>query len=283
MEPGSICFYEASDDIAAREHQALKRELELAIKNDQLFLLYQPFYDLRENCITGFEALLRWQHPDRGLILPLDFIPLAEETGLIHSIGKWVIERACETLAQWPSDLRIAVNLSALQLQNAGVLNTVVAALASNGVHAGRLELELTESTLILNYEAVSGILNSMLALGVTVALDDFGTGYSSLTHLRKIPFNRIKIDRSFTREMIEQEGCAAIVKSIIRLAADLGMSVVAEGIETQEQLDYLRENGCAEGQGYLIGRPMLPAEALALAGHRKRLGKAPLRVALRG
>ena len=283
LGPGSICFYEASDDIAAREHQALKRDLKLAIQNDQLFLLYQPFFDLRENRITGFEALIRWQHPKRGLIPPLEFIPLAEETGLIHSIGKWVIDRACETLAQWPSNLRIAVNLSPLQLQNAGILNTVVGALADNGVQAGRLEVELTESMLISNYEAVSGILNSMLALGVNISLDDFGTGYSSLTHLRKIPFNRIKIDRSFTKEMLEEESCAAIVKSIIRLAADLDMSVVAEGIETQEQLDYLRESGCAEGQGYLIGKPMLPAEALAIVGNQKPREEETLRAALRG
>ncbi|MBR1156086.1 bifunctional diguanylate cyclase/phosphodiesterase [Bradyrhizobium sp. JYMT SZCCT0428] len=268
---GSMCFHEASDDIAAREHQALKRELALAIENDQLFLVYQPFYDLRLDRVTGFEALLRWRHSTRGVIAPLDFIPLAEETGLIHSIGNWVIRRACETLAEWPSDLRIAVNLSAIQLQNAGVLNTVVSALADNRVHAGRLEVELTESMLISNYEAASGILSSMLALGVTVALDDFGTGYSSLTHLRKIPFDRIKIDRSFTNEMLNDDGCAAIVKSIIRLATDLNMNVVAEGIETQEELNYLRDNGCAEGQGYFIGKPMLPAQALALIARELR------------
>ena len=263
--PGSICFHDTQDDATARERQVMIHDLGLAIKNNQMFLLYQPFFDFKSRSISGFEVLIRWQHPRLGLIPPLDFIPLAEETGHIHLIGKWVLEKACETLAQLPSDVRIAVNVSAVQLQNVSLLNTVVQALSSNKLQAGRLELELTESTLISNYDALSGLLNSLLALGVTIALDDFGTGYSSLTHLRKFPFDRIKIDRSFTGEMLLEKGSAAIVKAVVQLASVLGMKVIAEGIETIEQFQYLSDIGAHEGQGYFIGKPVTFDKALQL------------------
>ena len=255
--PGSICFFEADDDKSARDRRALQGDLERAIEADELFLVYQPFLDLRKGRITGFEALLRWQHPVRGLIPPTVFIPIAEESGLIHQLGEWVIRRACATLSRWPDDIRIAVNFSAVQFQNVGILQTIVQALTEANVSPDRLEIEITESMLISKYGSAQSILSSLLELGLTVALDDFGTGFSSLTYLRKLPFSRIKIDQSFIRDMLTQPDCAAIVKSVIALAQDLKIGVVAEGVETAEQLEYLRQTSCDEVQGYLIGRPM--------------------------
>ncbi|WP_426440803.1 putative bifunctional diguanylate cyclase/phosphodiesterase [Bradyrhizobium genosp. P] len=255
--PGSICFFEADDDKSARDRRELQRDLEHAIEANELFLVYQPFLDIRKGRITGFEALLRWQHPVRGLIPPTVFIPIAEESGLIHQLGEWVIRRACATLSRWPDDIRIAVNFSAVQFQNAGILQTIVQALADANVAPNRLEIEITESMLISKYGSARAILRALLELGLTVALDDFGTGFSSLTYLRKLPFSRIKIDQSFIRDMLTQPDCAAIVKSVIALAQDLQIGVVAEGVETADQLEYLRQTSCDEVQGYLIGRPM--------------------------
>jgi diguanylate cyclase (GGDEF)-like protein len=269
--PGTICFFEASDDKSARDRRALQRDLEGAIDRNELFLVYQPFLDVRENRITGFEALLRWQHPVRGLIPPSEFIPIAEETGLIHQIGEWVVRRACATLSKWPDDIRVAVNFSAAQFHNTGILQTIVQALAQAEVAPSRLEIEITESMLISKYGSASSILNSLLQLGVTVALDDFGTGYSSLTYLRSLPFSRIKIDQSFIRDMLVQPDCAAIVKSVIGLAQELHIGVVAEGVETADQLEYLRQTNCDEVQGYLIGRPVSAEQIFALLDRKKQ------------
>jgi diguanylate cyclase (GGDEF)-like protein len=274
--PGTIRFFESSDDVSAHERRALQRDLELAIERNEFFLVYQPFMDLRENRITGFEALLRWQHPVRGLVSPGQFIPIAEESGLIHAIGEWVVRRACATLSHWPDDVRIAVNFSAVQFQNANILPAVVRALADAGVSPRRLEIEMTESMLISKYGSAPAVLSSLLALGVTVALDDFGTGFSSLTYLRKLPFSRIKIDQSFIRDMLTQPDCAAIVKSVIGLARDLHIEVVAEGVETEQQLDYLRQANCDEVQGFLIGRPVAFADVFAVLGlDRQKAGHA--------
>jgi diguanylate cyclase (GGDEF)-like protein len=271
--PGTIRFFEPSDDASARERRALQLDLEAAIERDELFLVYQPFLDLRENRITGFEALLRWRHPVRGLISPIEFVALAEQSGLIHSIGDWVVRRACKTLSEWPGNIRVAVNVSAVQFQNANLLQTFVSALAEARVTPGRLEIEITESILLSKYDSAPSVLNSLLELGVTVALDDFGTGYSSLTYLRRLPFRRIKIDQSFVRDMLVQPDCAAIVKSVIGLAQDLQISVVAEGVESIEQLAYLRQTNCDEVQGYLIGRPMEPNQVLALLDEAEQNG----------
>jgi diguanylate cyclase (GGDEF)-like protein len=268
--PGTIRFFEASDDKSARDRRALQRDLEGAIERNELFLVYQPFLDIRENRITGFEALLRWQHPVRGLVPPSEFIPIAEETGLIHQIGEWVVQRACAALSNWPDNIRVAVNFSAAQFHNAGILQTIVQALAQAGVSPSRLEIEITESMLISKYGSASSILNSLLELGITVALDDFGTGFSSLTYLRKLPLSRIKIDQSFIRDMLEQPDCAAIVKSVIGLAQDLRIGVVAEGVETADQLEYLRQTNCDEVQGYLIGRPAAADQIPALLNGKK-------------
>src|SRR2546423_72312 len=252
---GAIRFFEPSDDASARARRELQADLAAAIERDELFLVYQPFFDLRENRVTGFEALLRWHHPVRGLVPPAEFIPIAEESGLIHSIGNWVVRRASEALSQWPANIRVAVNVSAVQFQNANILQTFVSALADARVPPRRLEIEITESILLSKYESASSVLNSLLELGVTVALDDFGTGFSSLTYLRKLPFSRIKIDQSFVRDMLSRPDCAAIVKSVIGLARDLQISIVAEGVESAEQLEFLRQSNCDEVQGYFIGR----------------------------
>ncbi|MGY3124084.1 EAL domain-containing protein (putative c-di-GMP-specific phosphodiesterase class I) [Bradyrhizobium sp. S3.14.4] len=225
---------------------------------------------LGENRITGFEALLRWQHPRRGLVPPSEFIPIAEETGLIHEIGEWVIRRACATLSDWPEDIRVAVNFSAAQFHSTGILQTIVQALADAKVAPHRLEVEITESMLLSKYGSAASILNALLELGITVALDDFGTGFSSLTYLRKLPFSRIKIDQSFIRDMLVQPDCAAIVKSVISLARDLRIGVVAEGVETADQLEFLRQFGCDEAQGYLISRPVSADGVLALLNTKK-------------
>jgi diguanylate cyclase (GGDEF)-like protein len=191
---GAIRFFEPGDDASARGRRELQSDLETALERDELFLVYQPLLDLHENRVTGFEALLRWRHPVRRLLSPTEFIPIAEESGLIHSIGNWVVRQACEALSQWPANIRVAVNVSAVQFQNANILQTFVGALADARVSPQRLEIEITESMLLSKYESAPSVLNSLLELGVTVALDDFGTGFSSLTYLRKLPFSRIKI-----------------------------------------------------------------------------------------
>lgn len=268
--PGTVCFFEEEDDKASRDRKALQTDLAGAVARNELFLVFQPFLDLGENRITGFEALLRWQHPSRGLVPPSEFIPIAEETGLIHEIGEWVIRRACATLADWPEDIRVAVNFSAAQFHNTGILQTVVQALADAKVAPDRLEIEITESMLLSKYGSAVSILNALLELGATVALDGFGTGFSSLTYLRKLPFSRIKIDQSFIRDMLVQPDCAAIVKSVISLARDLNIDVVAEGVETADQLEYLRQISCDEVQGYLIGRPVSAEGVQALLNSKK-------------
>jgi diguanylate cyclase (GGDEF)-like protein len=268
---GAIRFFDPADDVSTAERRQLQRDLEKAIERDELFLVYQPVLDLRENCLTGFEALLRWRHPTRGLVPPAEFIAIAEETGMIHAIGEWVIRQACAMLSQWPSDVKVAVNFSAVQFRNASVLQTIVRALADNRVSPERFEIEITESMLISKYESALATLRSLLSLGVTVALDDFGTGFSSLTYLRQFPFSRIKIDQSFIREMLVNSDCAAIVRSVVGLARDMKINVVAEGVETSEELDYLRQASCDEVQGYFIGRPMLAGDTLALLDRREQ------------
>jgi len=263
--PGTIRFFEANDDKVSRDRKALQSDLEGAIARNELFLVFQPFLDLDQSRITGFEALLRWQHPERGLIPPSEFIPIAEETGLIHEIGEWVIRRACATVAKWPDEIRVAVNFSAAQFHNAGILQIIVQALREAKIAPHRLEIEITESMLLSKYGLAEPVLNALLQLGVTVALDDFGTGFSSLTYLRKLPFSRIKVDQSFIRDMLVQRDCAAIVKSVIGLARDLDIGVVAEGVETADQLEYLTQIGCDEIQGYLISRPVSADGVLAL------------------
>jgi EAL domain-containing protein (putative c-di-GMP-specific phosphodiesterase class I) len=219
---------------------------------------------------SGFEALMRWQHPTRGPISPAEFIPLAEETGLIISLGEWALREACREAAGWPRHLRVAVNVSAVQFEKPGFELVVVAALAASGLAPHQLELEITESVLLKDAEGALGCLHRLRALGVRTALDDFGTGYSSLSYLRRFPFDKIKIDRAFIREIGDPDA-AAIVRAIVAIGAQLKMTITAEGVETPEQLDQVRREGCTEAQGYLYSRPLTASDAGAFVQAQQR------------
>ena len=257
------------------DRRALEVDLREAIARDELFLLFQPFLDLNTRSISGFEALVRWQHPTRGLISPATFIPVAEETGLIVPIGEWVLRQACEAAALWPEDVSISVNVSAVQFRNAQVDTTVASTLLSTGLSPHRLEIEVTESVLMTNNEACLRTLHLLRDFGVKIAMDDFGTGYSSLSYLRSYPFDKLKIDRSFVMELERDESSAAIVRTIASLAANLGMKTTAEGVETEAQLEKIRSAGCTAVQGYLISKPLRLADAARLIGIDRRAAAA--------
>ena len=244
----------------------IELDLRGALSREEFTLRYQPILDLASDGIVGFEALLRWRSEKRGLVQPAEFIAIAEESGLIAPIGDWVMREACATAAARSDTARIAVNVSAVQLQSPQFALSVTRALAASGLAPRRLELEITETTLLGESDAMLDGLRQLREIGVQVALDDFGTGYSSLSHLRRFPFDTIKIDRSFVQGM-ECRDTAAIVHAIIDLAARLRMSVAAEGVETEDQLKRLRMKGCNLAQGYLIGRPVEADEAFAPRG----------------
>jgi diguanylate cyclase (GGDEF)-like protein/PAS domain S-box-containing protein len=253
-------FFEREMDAQMQERHALERELRKALAAEQFELYYQPIVDLASNDISGFEALLRWRHPERGLVPPNTFISLAEEIGLIVPIGEWVIRQACAAAGKWPDDLRVAVNLSPLQFRNPGLLQLVVSALAGSGLRPDRLELEITETVLLQEGEATLNTLYRLRELGIRIAMDDFGTGYSSLSYLQSFPFDKIKIDRSFIRDIVDSTGSLNIVRAVAALAQGLGITATAEGVETEEQLERIKAEGCNEMQGFLFGAPM-PAE----------------------
>jgi EAL domain-containing protein (putative c-di-GMP-specific phosphodiesterase class I) len=236
--------------------RALELDLRKAIANGEFELYYQPLVDLVTEQISGFEALIRWNHPERGLLLPADFIPLAEETALIVPIGEWVLRQACGEAAKWPSAVWVAVNLSAVQFKSHGLSRTVINALAGSGLASGRLQLEITESVLLLNNESTLDTLRQLRALGVRISMDDFGTGYSSLSYLRSFPFDKIKIDRSFVHDLSSNEESRAIVRAVVGLGSSLGMPTTAKGVETREELDYMKRQGCTEAQGYFFSKP---------------------------
>jgi diguanylate cyclase (GGDEF)-like protein len=272
-----VQIFDPEQDSNARERRAIGNELRYAIERQELHLVYQPLLNPVEDQIVGFEALLRWAHPTRGSIPPLAFIDIAEETQLIQSIGEWAVREACRTASMWPTNIKVAVNFSVVQFQNTSILNTIVNALTDAGIMPSRLEIEVTESVLISEDDIVLATLRALHHLGVRIALDDFGTGYSSLNYLGKAPFDRIKIDQSFIRDLVSNPDRAAIVKSMIGLACDLGMGVTAEGVETVEQLSRLRAMKCSEVQGYLIGAPKTATEIADL--FRKRMPIEPLRL----
>ena len=247
------CFFQPDLQHAALERRALEADLRVALVERQLEVHYQPLVDISGRRVTGFEALLRWRHPTRGMIQPNDFIPIAEATGLIIPIGEWVLRTACAEAANWPDEIAVAVNLSAIQFRAANLTQTVISALAQSGVAAHRLELEITESALLAELAATTATLQALRAFGVRIALDDFGTGYSSLGYLRGFPFDKIKIDRSFVKDLAERRDCTAIVTAISSLARSLGIATTAEGVETAEQLDFLRAQGCTQAQGFLF------------------------------
>jgi diguanylate cyclase (GGDEF)-like protein len=265
---GGYSFFEADMERQLVKRLAIEEDLRHALDREEFELFYQPLWDLSCNRIAGFEALIRWNHPVHGTVLPDQFIQIAEETGLIRSIGAWVIRRACTDAKSFPERLKVAVNLSAAQVERGDVVDIVTAALGSSGLPADRLEIEITETTLLKNDEVTLALLFQLRALGVRMALDDFGTGYSSLSYLRTFPFDKIKIDRSFVREMATRQDCAAIVQSIVGLANKLKITTTAEGIETLDQLNLVRETGCTEAQGYLFNTPRRLSDLLESFAH---------------
>jgi diguanylate cyclase (GGDEF)-like protein len=254
---GTFCFFESTMDADRQEQRELEILLQQAVDTQQFEIYYQPQVDTHTERVVGFEALLRWHHPDRGLVSPAEFIPLAEETGLIVPIGEWVLRQACKDAANWPADIGVAVNLSPRQFKSQTLAHTVVSALSDAGLTASRLELEITESVLLTDNDTALATLHHIRSLGVRIAMDDFGTGYSSLSYLRLFPFDKIKIDQSFIRELGSSKDCAAIVKAVVDLGASLGITTTAEGVETSDQLNRVREQGCGEIQGYLFGKPV--------------------------
>ena len=248
-------FFEPEMDASIKARRALESELRTALAEGQFILHYQPILNLTSNVISCCEALVRWQHPERGLIPPAEFIPLAEEVGLIVPLGEWVLRRACADAASWLDDVKVAVNLSPIQMGSANLVPTVVNALASAGLPASRLELEITESVMMQNTEATLAALHRLRELGVKISMDDFGTGYSSLSYLRRFPFDKLKIDRCFISDLAHAEALA-IVRAVTTMANSLGMITTAEGVETADQLEQVRMLGCGEVQGYYISRP---------------------------
>ena len=260
---GLFRFFEPEMDAKMQARRELELDLRRALVNGEFELHYQPLISIEGGGVCAFEALLRWHHPSRGMIPPIEFIPLAEEVGEIEAIGAWVLRTACREAAAWPAHVRVAVNLSPLQFRSGSLVLHVTSALASSHLPAARLELEITESLMLQETEIVLSTLHQIRDLGVHIALDDFGTGYSSLSYLRKFPFDKIKIDRSFVRDLSDTSESMAIVRAVIGLGYGLGMSTTAEGIETEEQLERLRQEGCMEAQGFLISPPR-PASAIA-------------------
>jgi diguanylate cyclase (GGDEF)-like protein len=269
---GSVQIFEPQHDAKARERRAIEHDLRLALARDEFFLVFQPFFDLAQNRLVGCEALLRWRHPLRGIIFPEKFIQIAEATELVHPIGEWVIREACRTASDWPQGTKIAINFYAVQFRKASILPAIIKSLADAGINPSRLEIEITESTILSENDFALAMMNKLLDLGITFALDDFGTGYASLSCLRKFPFNRVKIDCSFVREMLTDPDCASIVRSVIGLAHDLRIGTTAEGVETQDQLSYLRSTTCDQVQGFLISEPKPAAEIAVLFSKSKSL-----------
>jgi diguanylate cyclase (GGDEF)-like protein/PAS domain S-box-containing protein len=270
---GTFSFFEAGMDARAQARRKIEIDLRDAIQNDVLRPYYQPLVDLSTGRITGFEALVRWPHPDRGMISPGEFIPVAEETGLINAIGALMLRRACMDAAQWPDDVRVAVNLSPLQFRVGNFLSTVMATLKQSGLPARRLEFEITETLLLEKSAEVLATLHALRSLGVRISMDDFGTGYSSLSYLRSFPFDKIKIDQSFVRDLGANRDAQAIVRAIISLGKGLGVTITAEGIETEAELNCLRSEGCQEGQGFLFSRARPNTEIVNLLKVQRGIG----------
>jgi diguanylate cyclase (GGDEF)-like protein/PAS domain S-box-containing protein len=270
-------FFEREMDRLAQKRREMEVDLRRAFNNAEFELHYQPLVDIGTNRISGFEALLRWQHPDKGMISPAEFIPIAEDIGLIVSIGEWVLREACAEAAKWPDDVKVAVNLSAVQFRSRNLVQAVISALARSGLSPRRLELEITESVFLAETEANLAILHQLRALGVRISMDDFGTGYSSLSYLRSFPFDKIKIDRSFVKDIAERPDCVAIVRAISGLGRSLKITTTAEGVETVDQLDWLRNEGCNEVQGFLFSAAKPAAE---IAGLLSKFGQRASRAA---
>ena len=268
---GTFRFFEPDMDARIQARRALEVDLRRALSAGEFSLAYQPQINLAGNALTAMEALLRWNHAERGPVPPSEFIPLAEEMGLIVQLGEWVLREACNEAARWPDPIKVAVNLSPVQFRNRGLVTTVTQALAAARLAPHRLELEITEAVLLQDDEAIVSMLHQLRALGVRIAMDDFGTGYSSLSYLRSFPFDKIKIDRSFIKDIERNRGSAVIIRAIANLGASLGIETTAEGVETEEQLELVRRAGCTEMQGYLVSPPRPAAEIAGLIARFRR------------
>jgi diguanylate cyclase (GGDEF)-like protein len=259
-------FFEPEMDARAKARLTMEQDLRQALVDGGFEIHYQPLLDLANSEVTGCEALLRWRHPQRGMVSPAEFIPLAEDTGLINELGDWVMQTACAEAAGWPSQIRLAVNVSPIQLKSPTLALRIMRALAASGLPPDRLEIEITEAVLIHDDETALAILHQLRAIGVRIALDDFGTGFSSLSYLKRFPFDKIKIDRCFVSD-IEVDGSAAIVQAVVNIAAARNMTTVAEGVETEQQREILHQLGCTQMQGYLFSAPKPAAEVRKLLG----------------
>jgi diguanylate cyclase (GGDEF)-like protein/PAS domain S-box-containing protein len=259
---GTYRFFEREMDLRVKARRALEFDLRQAVMCGDFKLHYQPLVNLLDNRVIGCEALLRWDHPERGMIPPAEFIPIAEETGLITSMGEWALRTACAEAMTWPDDIKVAVNVSPVQFDSGNLVQMVINALATSRLPAHRLELEITEAVIIRDYEATLAVLHQLRQLGVRIAMDDFGTGYSSLGYLHRFPFDKIKIDRSFIKDVAEKDGSFSIVQAVVSIAKSRNITTTAEGVETELQLETLRRLGCTEMQGYIFS-PALPAEEL--------------------
>jgi diguanylate cyclase (GGDEF)-like protein len=264
-------FFERDMDARIQQRRALEVDLRRALAAGEFSLAYQPQINLASNELVAMEALLRWNHAERGPVPPSEFIPLAEEMGLIIPLGEWVLRQACTEAAHWPDPIKVAVNLSPVQFRNRGLVTTVTQALAAARLAPHRLELEITEAVLLQDNDATVTMLHQLRALGVRVAMDDFGTGYSSLSYLRSFPFDKIKIDRSFIKDIERNRDSAVIIKAIAGLGASLGIETTAEGIETQEQMEIVRRAGCTEMQGYLASPPRPASDVPSLIARFRR------------
>jgi diguanylate cyclase (GGDEF)-like protein len=274
---GTYRMFDPEMDAVVQIRRLLERDMRTALAQDGFRLYYQPLVNLQTKKVTAFEALMRWEHPERGAVPPSEFIPVAEEMGLIVQLGEWALRQACAEAMQWPDGICISVNLSPLQFSKGNLVSTVLSALASSGLPASRLELEITESVLLEKSERNIAILNQLRDLGVRISMDDFGTGYSSIGYLRSFQFDKIKIDQSFVRDLLVDEGSLAIVRAIAGLGVSFGMTTTAEGVETEEQMRCLNLEGCIEVQGYLYSKPV-PAHEIhdllaSLADRRPQLG----------
>ena len=269
-------FFEPEMDAQLKARRRLEIDLRQAIADEALEVYYQPCVSLGDNSITGCEALVRWRHPERGMIPPAEFIPMAEETGLINALGEWVLATACAEAATWPGNIKLAVNVSPVQFKSGTLALKIVAALAASGLPASRLELEITEAVLIRDDEAALAILHQLRKIGVRIALDDFGTGYSSLSYLQRFPFDKIKIDRCFVNDIAEPGGSSCIVRAVVNIAAERRMTTTAEGVETEQQRQLLAALGCSEMQGYLFSPPKPAAEIRQLCFLHRGRSEAP-------
>jgi diguanylate cyclase (GGDEF)-like protein len=270
-------YFEPEMDALMQARRELELDLRKAIAADAFELFFQPLVNLEQERITGFEALLRWPHPRRGMVPPAEFIPVAEEMGLIIQLGEWVLRKACEYAMSWPEPLKVAVNISTVQFKTRNLVQAVSEALRESGLDPGRLELEITESVMVHDFDTALSVFHELKELGVGISMDDFGTGYSSLSYLRSFPFDKIKIDQSFVRELGNRSDCTAIIRAVTGMCESLGITATAEGVETEQQLKLLRAERCTEIQGYLVSKPRPAREIPMLIRDFRRSGRRDL------